>query len=159
MTAKATWTGNGYSTPLTNEEQIALGLGTKKRWYRFTNEPHNRLTIIYAGVMYRVQDGLIHDFGSIPWSFGGLPFIGKYFRKDSYPKSVIIHDGAYDKHIPGEEHVLWISRDGGETWCKEPVTRPLADLLLYVGILAEGGPGWVARMYYRAVSVFGGWWW
>ena len=151
---KAEWTGSGSSTALENWEQRKLGLGIDTRWYRFSNEPHNRLTLHYAGVQYRVQDETLHNYGSIPWIFGALPFIGKYFRKDAYPKSVISHDAAY-----GGDHTMWVSRDDGETWRKEPVMRELADLLLRVGIIAEDGPEWVSGTYYKTVQVFGRFCW
>ena len=154
MTVKAHWTGAGSSRALENWEQRKLGLGTDDGWYRFSNEPHNRLTLHYAGVQYRVQDETLHNYNSIPWIFGAVPFIGKYFRKDSYPRSPVFHDAAY-----GEEHTLWISRDGGETWNKEQVTKEIADLLLRVGIIAEEGPEWVANTYYRMVSAFGRFCW
>ena len=156
---KAHWTGSGYSEPLTNADQITLGLGTGKRWYRYTNMPHNRLTLHYGGVQYRPHDGLIHDYGSIPCMLQGWPILRRWFSKDSFPKSVVVHDAGYDKLVAGREHTLWISRDKGETWNLEPVQREVIDLLLYVGILAEDGPGWVAKTYYRAVQVFGRFCW
>ena len=155
----ASWTGHGWSEPLTNAEQQALGLGTRKRWYRFRNDPDDRLTLWVDGVGHRVQDDLLHDYGSIPPQIQGWPFMGRWFSKDSYPRAVVPHDAGYDTRVKGEEHTLWISRDGGETWAKEAVTRETADNLLRVGIVAEGGPSWVARTYYWFVCRFGGLYW
>jgi len=150
----AMWTGSGYSEPLTNEEQRALGLPVYKRFYRYINAPDNRLTLHYAGVQYRVPDNLIHDFGSLPSVLQGWLVLRRWFSKDSYPRSVVLHDAGY---TPG--HILWVSRDGGETWHEEEVAQALVDLLLAVGIRAEGGPRWVAATYYKAVSTLGWMWW
>jgi len=130
---------------MTDAGQVREGLGTDVRWYIFRNEPHNRLTLD-DGTQYRIPDDTRHNFGSTPWI---IQFI-RYFRRDRYPWSVTLHDAAYRP-----EHILWVSRDGGATWAKEAVTQELADTLLRVGIIAEGGPVWVARAYYRAVRVFG----
>lgn len=151
----AKWTGNGASTPLTNEEQISIGLGTRKRSYIYRNEPHNRLTLEYNGVLYRPHDNLIHDYGSIPQILQGIPVLSRWFSKDSYPKSTVLHDAGYDDMVKEREHTLWISRDGGIIWNLEKVSRDLMDELLRVGVIAEGGPRWVSETYYRVVRACG----
>lgn len=156
---KPYWTGRGSSTPLTNAEQIDLGLGTNKRWYRFKNEPHNRLTLWYDGIGYRVPDDLIHDFGSIPPIIQGIPFMSRWFSKDSYPNSVELHDAAYEDGGVDGPHCLWISKDNGETWSVEAINRHVGDLLLKQGIIAEDGYKWVAQTYYWFVRRFGGFNW
>ena len=156
---KASWTGNGSSEALTNEQQEALGLCTWKRWYRFRNDPEDRLTLWVDGIGYRVQDDLLHDYGSIPPQIQGWPFMGRWFSKDSYPRAVVVHDAGYDTRVKGEEHTLWVGLEGGCSWNKEKVSRETADFLLRVGIIAEGGPEWVANTYYRAVRMFGRFHW
>lgn len=155
MTVAAYWAGNGSSKALTNEEQIALGLGTRKRWYRLKNDPEDRLTLWVNGIGYRVQDDLLHDYGSIPSQIQGWPFMGRWFSKDSYPRSVVLHDAAYNTEATGEAHTLWVGVEGQGTWNKEPVSRETADFLLRVGIIAEGGPSWVAWVYHWCVRKFG----
>lgn len=156
---KPHWTGRGSSTPLTNEEQIELGLGTGKRWYRFKNEPHNRLTLWYNGVGYRVPDDLVHDFGSIPPFIQGIPFMSRWFSKDSYPNSVGLHDAVYEARGVDGPHCLWVSLDNGVTWHVEAINRPLGDLLLKVGIIAEDGCELVAKTYCWFVRRLGGFYW
>lgn len=135
---------------MTDAQQVAEGLGTDLRWKIFRNEPDNRLTNEYDGVRYRIPDDTRHNGASTPWIIQCL----KWFHRDRYPWSTKMHDAAYR---PG--HFLWVSLNGGETWAKEAVTRELADTLLRVGIIAEGGPEWVANTYYRAVRVFGRFHW
>jgi len=132
---------------MTDAQQVAEGLGTDVRWKIFRNEPHNRLTLEYDGVQYRIPDDTRHNGASTPWIVRCI----RYFRRDKYPWSAKFHDAAYR---PG--HFLWVSRDGGETWNKESVTKELADRLLEAGIQAEGGPRWVARTYFWFVDKFGG---
>jgi len=164
----AKWTGSGYSKAMTNEEQRALGLPTYKRFYLFKHEPDNRETLCYDGAMFRVPDNCIHDFGSGLEYTQGIPILRRWFSRDSYPRSVVLHDAAYSgtsndelyDMAPnlaqvGTRHQLWISVDNGDTWAATPVSRELADELLRIGILAEGGPRWVAWTYHKAVRLFG----
>lgn len=138
------WSGQGTSTPLTNEEQRALGLSTLERYYRFMNSD-DRLTLWVDGVGYRPEDGLIHNFGSIPYILQVIPA----FRRDHFPNSYVLHDQPYRS-----QRRMWVNRTGA--WEYIEVTKRQADLLLKYGILAEDGTRFVAGTVYQAVRIFGG---
>lgn len=144
------WIGNAWLQPLSDAEQKELGYGSRPRQYRLKNEPHNRLTLIHKSVMYRIQDDLILDLGSIPPIIQTIPG----YEKDRYWKSYSLHDQGY--HCDEDFcHRVWISRDNGVAWNFEKVTRNQMDTLLKPSMMAEGAPRRRANIVREFVKVFG----
>ncbi|NCC50233.1 MAG: hypothetical protein EOM20_03360 [Spartobacteria bacterium] len=149
------WTGTGASDPLTDLEQSGYGLGTRTRWYQFVQHVATPLTYQHPnGCWYQPLNGLFHNFGSIPRLAQVIPG----FEKDRHADEYTLHDQCYSSQYPA--HTVLVSRDCGQTWRREKVTRPFADRMLYLSILAdeEITPAllWRARAIYASVAI-GGW--
>lgn len=148
------WSGTGASDPLEDYEQLALGVGTKQRYYRFVQNPRNPLTYHHPdGTMWRPKSGLVHNFGSIPRLVQAIPG----YEKDRHPDAYVLHDQGYQTG-----HGVLCSRDGGATWHDEPVSKCYCDHMLYLSIMAEMKFGEITMKHrvkavsiYAAVSLFG----
>lgn len=87
-----------------------------------------------AGEMWQNCRKTDSDFLSIPWP--GTVLVS---REDAI-RSAIQHDDGY------RHGKIWVSRDGGKTWCWEAKTRAEFDAALYAGMRAEAPkPGKAGR--------------
>jgi len=116
-----------------------------KELYEFTNDDADPLTVELDGTLYRPDRHYKSDLGSVPRT---LQFIlPKYFAKDRYVKSFLLHDQSY---LFGS---IWVAVHGG--WENRKLTRKQADTMLRDTILCEGGSKANARLIYWGVRMGG----
>lgn len=95
------------------------------------------------GLLYRLRPALHSDLASIPRVMQLL------VAKDEFPRAAIFHDDGY------QSHGLFVSRDGGETYAFEELTRAKVDSLLEEGCGYDGVPESRAGDIWGAVRLCG----
>lgn len=106
-----------------------------------------RLFVPDLGFEYSFRGGFDSDGGSIPKILQDIPRLR--LKPDSFLRSYFLHDYCY------AVAVCWCRRPDAHVWSSFPLTRAMADCLLYVGLTAEGATLAEARAIYRAVRIGG----
>lgn len=106
-----------------------------------------RLYIPDLGFEYAYRGGYDSDGGSIPSFFQDIPRLR--LKPDSFLRSYFLHDFCY------AHAACWCRLPGACAWSRMPVTRAIADCLLYVGLTAEDATLAEARAIFRAVRLGG----
>ena len=107
-----------------------------------------RLYIPELRFEYAFKGGFTSDGGSIPSFFQDINRLR--LKPDSFLRTYFLHDYCYLKAA------CWVRIPGSDRWAWLPLTREMADCLLYVGLTAEDATLAEARTIYRAVRVGGG---
>lgn len=107
-----------------------------------------RLYVPELGFEYAFQGGFESDGGSIPSFFQDVPRLR--LKPDSFLRTYFLHDYCYLKAA------CWVRLPGACAWSWLPLTRAMADCLLYVGLTAEDATLAEARAIFRAVRIGGG---
>lgn len=110
-----------------------------------------RLAVPALGFEYAYRGGFESDGGSIPAVFQHIKRLR--LTPDAFLRSYFLHDYAY------AFAACWVREPGGRVWAHLPLTREMADCLLYVGLSAEDATLAEARAIYRAVRIGGGMAW
>ena len=106
-----------------------------------------RLVVPALGFEYSFRGGFDSDGGSIPKILQGIPRLR--LKPASFLRSYFMHDYCY------AAAGCWCRRPDAHAWSSLPLTRAMADCLLYAGLTAEGATLAEARAIYRAVRIGG----
>jgi len=126
------WRGTYRTNPATVEEAVANGYRADQPCIRVTVDSRYPLRFVHeTGVEWAIGSGLVSDGGSIPsWAQMSLKKWFELDPKGGKLKAFLIHDEAY--HNGG----LWMRPDAKSKWQFVPVTRAVADMLLFQGLTA-----------------------
>ncbi len=106
-----------------------------------------RLWVPELGFEYAYRGGFDSDGGSVPKVLQDIPRLR--LKPDSFLKSYFLHDYLY------AEAGCWCRAPEARVWSWMPVTRSMADCLLYIALTAEDATLAESRAIFRAVR-FGG---